>query len=262
MLCIIETRTEQTDIIVPKPWENQKMRLNDLFHTLKVFMPYPENKILVSEDHFNNNLPDRIVAQVKELKDIYALLKLQGQGDILAKVDIPVKIGEYLLLQFKNLQNGKYCYKVIKRSPEPIKLNEEENISFIRLLIKEQGEEVLVPVMIRHFSNSESEKDNHDKKTGKVANKFLLDFVVETSNLGLMIIQFERKDDFYFSQILVESEKIGTLFERELEGLQTLFQNLKERNIIFLKWDLIPTRLKEEISRNLLETGFRLDIQV
>ena len=83
---------------------------------ISLFKAFTENKIILAEKLPSNNNPtDRIMAQVKALQDIYALLNSQEKGDFWARVNSPVKVGEYLLLQFIKIQDGKPYYRILKR---------------------------------------------------------------------------------------------------------------------------------------------------
>ncbi|NMB41482.1 MAG: hypothetical protein GX996_06045 [Firmicutes bacterium] len=236
------------------------MRPNDLLQILKTFIFERNTKMPMVRKQLDGKMPDRFVAQVKELKDIYALLKTQSQGDILAKVDTPVKVGEYLLLQLSDIQDGKPHYRVIKRSLKHSKLTEEKNVSFAKVLIKEREE--AVPIMIRQVVNRQNEKDGKGKKGEKGTGIFLVDFIMKTRNLGLMIVQLKQIGDFNFIRLLVESNEAGALLEKELKNLHNYFERLKENKIIFLKWGIMPTQLNEEICRSFGKTGFGLDKQV
>ena len=228
---------------------------------ISLFKAFTENKIILAEKLPSNNNPtDRIMAQVKALQDIYALLNSQEKGDFWARVNSPVKVGEYLLLQFIKIQDGKPYYRILKRFAGRLKLNEGKIISYLRLFI--EGQEALIPVILRDFSDSEEEIGRNGKKPATTVCNWRMDFVVKTSNLGLIIIQFMKRDNIYYSQLLVESEKTGHALESELGELRTLTKDLKERNVILLKWGLLPDRLKEEIAHLLQERGTRLDTQV
>jgi alpha-D-ribose 1-methylphosphonate 5-triphosphate synthase subunit PhnL len=84
--------------------------LSDLIRKIKKYLRRDQQVF-----HSNSR---KILALVKDIKKGYALLNMQGR-DILAKVDIPVKKGEYLLLQFKGLHGEKHLFKVLERSYEP-----------------------------------------------------------------------------------------------------------------------------------------------
>ncbi len=228
---------------------------------INLFKAFTENKIMLAEKlPSNNTTTDRIMAQVKASQDIYALLSSQERGDFWARINSPVKVGEYLLLQFIKIQDGKPYYRILKRFAARLKSNEGKNVSYIQLFI--EGQEVLIPVILRDFSDSGEEMGRSGKKPAATACNWIIDFVVKTCNLGLIIIQFMRRDNIYYSQLLVESERTGHALESELGELRTLSKDLRERNVILLKWGLLPDRLKEEIAHLLQERGSRLDTQV
>ena len=236
------------------------MKFKILLPPFKMLAPITENKNFFSKDLLiNNNFPDRIAVQVKALKDVYALLYSPERGDFWAKVDSPVKVGEFLLLKFKNIQDGKPRYKIIKRCFGQFNVNEGENISLICLFIG--GQEAFIPVIFRNLYCFEKGKDGGDQKTKGLPQDWELDFLVKTGNIGLIILRFKKKDNFYYSQILVETEKIGLFIERRLEEFCNISEELKKRGIILLKWGLIQAPLKEKISNLLRETGLRLDTQ-
>src|SRR5690606_38960202 len=132
-------------------------------------------------------------------------------------------------LQFIKIQDGKPYYRILKRFPGRLKLNEGKNISYIRLFI--EGQEALIPVILREFFDSGEEMGRSGKKPAETACNWIIEFVVKTGNLGLIIIQFIKRDNIYYSQLLVESEKTGHTLESELGKLRTLSKDLKERNV-------------------------------
>ena len=182
---------------------------------INLFKAFTENKIMLAEKlPSNNTTTDRIMAQVKASQDIYALLSSQERGDFWARINSPVKVGEYLLLQFIKIQDGKPYYRILKRFAARLKSNEGKNVSYIQLFI--EGQEVLIPVILRDFSDSGEEMGRSGKKPAATACNWIIDFVVKTCNLGLIIIQFMRRDNIYYSQLLVESERTGHALESEL----------------------------------------------
>src|SRR5690554_4082032 len=96
-----------------------------------------------------NSISDRTTAYVRDIKKGYALLNVQGK-EIIAKMDAPVKKGEYLLLQFKGFSGQKHFYKVLKRSSEPFEFKNGSNVMQLRLLLENNGKGMPVPLVVRY----------------------------------------------------------------------------------------------------------------
>ncbi|GEM_PF-2803223 len=206
-------------------------------------------------------LPSRFVALVRDIKKEHVLLRWEGQ-EITVKVNIPVKRGEYLLLQYREFINREHHYRVLARSFEPIHVEGDRGAANQHLLIP-TSREIPVPLMFRYYLDPEQEKGQKEKekKEGKKRPAYgrgglLFDFILETPNLGLIIIRLQKEDACYLGKLLLESEDSGKLIQKNLRELQEILSSVVSETGVYLQmlgWEVIPAaesdRLKKSFSR-------------
>ena len=207
------------------------------------------------------SLPERMVAQVKETKKEMALLRWEGKT-FKARVDVPVKKGEYLLLHFKGIEEGKRYYQVKARSFEPVIQNGSRYPTQHMLLQNSYG--IPFPLIYRYYEDRER-KQGANREDDAQKETVVLDFIVETQNLGLIIIRISRKQGCYCIHLLVESEDQGKKLYESLETTQqVLFTVLKEfkLHVKMNTWDLLSPVEKKEILGELFRVSYVLDERV
>ncbi|MDO9534784.1 MAG: hypothetical protein Q7J85_05510 [Bacillota bacterium] len=127
--------------------------------------------------------PVKVFAIVKAIDKNHALLRLDGR-EILARIDVPVKKGEYLLLEQKGFQEGKTYFKVLQRSLQLILLEEDILLSK-PLFVHDLGKGQPVPIVIKYYlehKDENSRKENSFDVPHKIKK---CDFMIETENLGV-----------------------------------------------------------------------------
>ncbi len=207
------------------------------------------------------NLPERMVAQVKEPKKQWTLLRWEGKV-FAARVDVPVKKGEYLLLRFKGIKEGKLFYQVQARSFEPI-FQEGSRYPTQHILIQNSFG-IPFPLLYRYYEEK-GKNQNEDHQDDPQSEIIVLDFAVDTQNLGLIILRISRKQDCYFISMLVESEDKGQRLKESLEIIQqALTVVLKELkvNILIHPWELLNPNERRDVLDELFKVSYVLDERV
>lgn len=237
------------------------MLLTDLFNSLTA-RKISAAKHSGQEEQRVKLFPVRVIAIVKETDRNHALLRLDGR-EILARIDIPVKRGEYLLLGLKGFLEGKTCFQVLQRSLQPI-MPEEETLLSKPLLVHylEKGEPV--PIVIKYYLEPEDEKNSKENDFEVPHKRKKFDFMIETENLGLVVLSIERIKNRYLGKILVESQESKVILESKLKGLNNvLAAAAKELNLHFevSNCEIMPAAVTHE-KKMLFEGSFVLDRKV
>ncbi len=207
------------------------------------------------------NLPERLVAHVKEAKTELALLRWEGKT-FTARIDVPVKKGEYLMLQFKGMKEGKFFYRVLARSFEPI-IQEGSRYPTQHMLVQ-NSYGIPYPLLYRYYEDRE-ERQEEEKAETETKEVVVLDFAVETQNFGLIIVRISRKHGVYYLHLLAESEDQGKDLHEALDEIQKiLFLVLHEVqvNVRIKPWELITPVEKKEILGDLFKVSHVLDERV
>ncbi len=208
-----------------------------------------------------SSLPERLIAQVKESGKELAVLRWEGRT-FTARIDVPVKKGEYLLLQFKGTKEGKLYYKVQARSYEPFVQEGTRHPTQHLLLQNSHG--MPFPLIYRSYEKPE-EKQEENRSTGEAEETPVFDLIIETRNLGFIILRLSRKQGIYYLCLLVESEEQGRLLHESLETLQqSLLEALQELslNVRMKPWELLSPAEKQETRSEMFKVSHLLDERV
>lgn len=218
-------------------------------------------KLSYSGSNSKKDLPARMIAQAEEIRGNRAILLWKGQK-FWAKLDVPVEKGEYLLLKYEGMVEGKHYYKIMERSFNQGFLEEKSQAGYNFIIYNSKG--IPIPVMFRYKNNLEESKKKR-KKT-RHSDYIAFDFIVETKNLGSIIVRIEKKSGIFSGRILVEHEKILSLLQEHLGELQSLiFQMIfKEIQIEIEMFEcrVMTWQEKEDMNNIFLKRSFGLDERV
>jgi len=158
--------------------------------------------------------PQLLVAKVLGRRDNLVLLRWLDQ-EILARLDASAAPGETLLLQLKEVKDGRYYYKILSRfrgdqPPESAGSGEEEPVQY-GIFNPGPAYGDYPPVLVRFRSAGGGRA-----AAGK---QVLLELFVETANLGLILIRAGRGERGLFCHLLVENRETGELLDREARRL-------------------------------------------
>ncbi len=207
----------------------------------------------------------RILAQVVDAKSDKAVLRWAG-GRLSANIETPVSKGEQLLLEYYTQRGERACYRILARSSSgreemPVRnvmlTNQAPNTpesSLWTFLFSFSNQTPFYPVMIKYFPEDEEEAKQNP------AHKALMDVVVETQNLGLIILRMGTSGSGFFCNFLVEDEKAGEVLE---EGIKKILESegaeIKEGKEL-LSWKVFP--VKKEVSKHIGNINISLDAHV
>lgn len=214
------------------------------------FKPRADNKAIA-----------RMLARVIDVKGNKALLRWPG-GRFSANLETPVFKGEQLLLEYFTQRGERYCYRILARTEMPVGKNTPlsqggqvgaESLLW-SFLISFAQQTALYPVLIKYYPPPE------DKKTGKTEQRTIFEIVVETRNLGLVMIRVGVIKDGYDFTFLVENKETGEAFEEEVRRLikdegQEIVPGKK-----LISWSVYP--VKKEVAKNFSGDNIILDAHV
>jgi hypothetical protein len=209
----------------------------------------------------NKLFPVKVFAIVKEIDKNHALLRLNGR-EILARIDVQVKKGEYLLLEQKGFLEGKTYFKVLQRSLLP--LLPEEEILLTKPLLVDLGKGQSVPIVIKYYLEHKDENNRNENSADVPQKRKKFDFMIETKNLGLIVFSIEITNNGYMGKFFVESQESRVLLDSKLKDLNiTLTAAAKELNIHFEVTSCeIMSAVVSQGTKMLFEGSFVLDRKV
>ena len=207
----------------------------------------------------------RILAQVVDVKNEKAILRWTG-GRLSANIETPVSKGEHLLLEYYTQRGERACYRILARSTSgreeiPVRsvmlTNQAPNTpesSLWTFLFSFANQSALYPVMIKYFPEDEEQaKQNPEHKA-------LMDVVVETKNLGLVLLRMGTSGNGYFCNFLVEDERAGKILEEGIKKILELEGAEIKPGKELLSWKVFP--VKKEVSKHIGNINISLDAHV
>ncbi len=158
--------------------------------------------------------------------------------------------------------------KPIPRSFDPFSPGEEHLVYEAKLLIT--GIKVTpLPLLFRYKKSSGTKKDkqNNDSTWSEEhsTGKDTLDFVIETEELGVVVIKIEKEDGVYTGRLLVETGEAGKILEKGIVELQDVMAKVLQEKKINLQmgcWEIIPGLDLTEIKEDLHQFSYILDRKV
>ncbi len=94
---------------------------------------------------------------------------------------------------------------------------------------------------------------------------FLLEFILETENLGPILLRLERKGRHYNCSLFVESEEVEKFLYRDFEKIKLLLEDFLQKagiNVNFLRWNIFSPEEKERLTHSLEKERFLIDKRV
>jgi len=214
------------------------------------------NKEVVGD--ISNKETIRLLAKVVNVKDGKVILN-SPQGQLIGKLETPVFQGERLLLEFTGIREGRFHFSILARS--------HNNTDLLDKNIKEQRPPLwwalLVntgigmpdyPVIIRYFPQGKFSQKNTYLAGNSVS---ILELIIETNNLGLLMIKIEFSQQQMHCSFLVETHDVGKCLEKEaIKIVQQKGDNFSTTQSL-LSWKVHPVR--QELIHSISEEVFIID---
>ncbi|MFY9114644.1 MAG: hypothetical protein WAO23_05320 [Dethiobacteria bacterium] len=198
----------------------------------------------------------RMLAKVIDVKGDQALLRWAG-GNFSAKVETPVFKGEHLLLEYHTQRGEKLCYRILARTETSMHRGTASNLpvtdSFLWSFLIPFGHQNY-PVFIRYYQQQEKKNLSGQKKSP------LLELIVETRNLGLVMVRIGIKKGGYDCIFLVESKEAGLRLEEEVRKLIEEEGRELAPGKELLSWSVYPVR--EEMAKEFAGGNVLLNARV
>lgn len=197
----------------------------------------------------------RMLAKVIDMKGEQAILRWAG-GSFPAKVETPVYKGEFLLLEYYAQRGEKLLYRILARTETPTRgtpLSLPLADSLLWSLLVPFAHQNY-PVFIRYYPQRE-------KKSGTILRENpMVELVVETRNLGLVMVRVGIKKDGFSCVFLVETREAGRRLEEEVKKLIEAEGREIAPGKELLSWAVYPVR--EEIAREFAGGNIHLNVRV
>lgn len=207
-----------------------------------------------------NNAIARMLAQVVDVKGDKALLRWPG-GRFTANLETPVFKGEQLLLEYYTQRGERFCYRILARTD----MHSGKTLTFSQgtgaadsllwsFLVSYAQQTILYPVLIKYYPPPE------DKKTSKTEKRTIFEIVVETRNLGLVMIRVGVTKDGYKCTFLVENKETGEAFEEEVRSILEEEGREITPGKELIAWSVFP--VKKELAKTFTGSKIILDAHV
>jgi len=200
----------------------------------------------------------RVLARVVDIKAGKVVLS-SPKGKLTGKIETPVYRGEQLLLEFSGIKEGRVNFSILARTGATADLTEAtpENRypSWWSLLVNAGMQLPEYPVLIRYIPvNREQKKSNYNSSD---ASSSVMELIIDTGNLGLIMIRIEFNQQKMHCSFLVEDQEAGKALEVEARKMLQKTQGNKHTSEKLLEWKVFPVR--EELARNAPEGLFTFD---
>ena len=226
-----------------------------------------QKMVMPSQETFtSNNISEkdslRLLARVIKTEGSRVMLH-SSKGPLTGKVETPVFRGEQLLLEFAGIREGQLHFRILARSggnPETLEGNQETKFTYWWSLLVNAGHDIPdYPLLVRYLpSQHHAEEENHyDNNNANTSPKVsFLELIVDTHNLGLIMIRIEVASPHVHCKFLVESQEAGEALEREARATLGEAEPL-DNNHHLLDWNIHPVR--KELAKNAPSGSFTLD---
>ncbi len=165
-------------------------------------------------------------------------------------------------LRLREGDNDRCTFKTLGRNLEPL-TPEEERLAQRLALIIDDNKGVPLPLLFR--AHKKKEEDTENKHKEQESGGHILEFIIETEQLGVVIIRIIKQAGVYTGRVLVESGDAGRIIDQELSGLQEALAFVlqeKKINLHLLRWGTIPVLDLLEIKKELHKFSYLLDQKV
>jgi len=203
----------------------------------------------------------RLLARVLKV-DSNNIVLWSDKGRLTGKVETPVFKGEHLLLEFSGLKEGRLHYRILARSGLPQESTEGQNTGETRqpslwsFLVSPAPGFSAYPVLVR-YNPYAGDEPAFFEESSEVQRRSILEFIVETRNLGLVMIKLQLLDENVHCTFLVEEERAGRALEEE--ALYSLGEGQEKEavSLNLIEWKVYPVR--EELLRSAPKGNFSLN---
>lgn len=122
------------------------------------------------------------------------------------------------------------------------------------------------PMAIRLFQQNPGKKEwAYKTKQVQKNEHILLEFILETENLGPVLIRLEKKERLYYCSIFVESKEVETFLYQDFKEIRLFLDKfLQEARLAinFVKWNIFLPEEKERLISSLQKERFLVDKRV
>lgn len=157
-------------------------------------------------------LPDLFIALVKQSGEDEAVLSWKGKV-FQARIEVPVREGEKLLLELTKQENGVKHYRMAARSPEFEYEGAQANQWHLFYRLDDRSSPYLVQLFYHRRRAKKSEKAGAAEATWEMK--------VYTLHFGQVYVQLSGCDNTYCCRLIVEKKEYGELLQA---GLAELFK--------------------------------------
>lgn len=159
-------------------------------------------------------------------------------------------------------------FKVLARSNNAAMADEEQTMHKAQMLIHGLKTTPL-PLLFRQYKRVSLNDEREENKLMQVeagrTGENTLEFIIETAELGVIMIRVEPEHGGYMLRLLVETGRTGKILEKGLTGLQQIISLIlqeKKINLAICRWEVIPLLDIHEIKETLHKFSYLLDRKV
>jgi len=203
----------------------------------------------------------RLLAKVLKVEKQNIVL-MSNQGRLQGRIETPVFHGEHLLLEFSGVKKGRLHYRILARSAfaqdtEGGRPGEIKQPLLWSFLVNPGDGYPDYPVLVRYNPQQDNEDYYRSSSSGE-KRKSMLEFIVDTKNLGLIMIKLQLFEDKVHCSFLVEEEASGKALEEEaLNSLGDEGAEKRKSAAGIIDWKVHPVR--QELLRSAPEGSFSLN---
>lgn len=153
----------------------------------------------------------------------------------------------------------------LRNAAEYLQREEKESVITRHTLINNsEGTPTPLTVRIPPYALKKKE-DAGKKKHDADSHTFLFDLIIETENLGPVLLRLEGESRLYYCSLYAKSEEIATFLCEDFEEIRLLLDGFLQKTrlaVNFLSWSIFSPEEKESLKSSLKKEHFSLDTRV
>lgn len=153
----------------------------------------------------------------------------------------------------------------LRHAAEYLQREEKESVITRHTVINNsEGTPTPLTVKIPPYALKKKE-DTGKKKHDADSHSYLFDLIMETENLGPVLLRFEGEGRLYYCSLYTESEEMATFLCEDFEEIRLLLDGFLQKTrlaVNFLSWSIFSSEEKESLKSSLGKEQFSIDTRV
>ena len=133
----------------------------------------------------------------------------------------------------------------LRSSAQYLQQEEKESVTTRHTVIN-NSEGTPTPLTVRIPANASKKKEGTGKKPNADSRVFLFDFIIETENLGPVLLRFEGEGRLYYCSLYAESDEMAAYLCQDFEEIRLLLESFLQKTRLGVSFLSLKNSLGKE----------------